>query len=236
MSSSPPRSPADHSTGEPSASPHPPLLPPRTDTVAPLALVETAFLASAASLIWLVNFYFPLGPALRIFFPVPITLVYLRWGARSAWMAAIVSGLLLSVLMGPPRSIQYVMPYGLLGVLLGCLWQRRMGWGRSIALGTLLSATGLFFRIALVSTLLGDDLWTYVTVQTTGLLEWIAARFGLLWRPELAAVQGATVLMITINAAIYVFAVHLVSWTVFERLGIRLPPPPRWVQTILEID
>lgn len=232
MTVSPPRSPADL----PPEPENRPLQPPRQDTIAPLALVETAFLASAASLIWLVNFYFPLGPALRVFFSLPIALVYLRWGSRSAWMAAIVSGLLLSVLMGPPRSIQYVMPYGLLGVLLGCLWRRGVGWGRSIALGTLLSATGLFFRIALVSTLLGDDLWTYVTVQVTGLLEWGATRLGLLWRPELGAVQGATVLMILINAAVYVFAVHLVSWAVFERLGLRLPPPPRWVQTLLEID
>ncbi|XGV87967.1 MAG: DUF2232 domain-containing protein [Limnothrix sp. BL-A-16] len=232
MTVSPPRSPADL----PPEPENRPLQPPRQDTIAPLALVETAFLASAASLIWLVNFYFPLGPALRVFFSLPIALVYLRWGSRSAWMAAIVSGLLLSVLMGPPRSIQYVMPYGLLGVLLGCLWRRGVGWGRSIALGTLLSATGLFFRIALVSTLLGDDLWTYVTVQVTGLLEWGATRLGLLWRPELGAVQGATVLMILVNAAVYVFAVHLVSWAVFERLGLRLPPPPRWVQTLLEID
>jgi uncharacterized protein YybS (DUF2232 family) len=142
----------------------------------------------------------------------------------------------LSVLMGPPRSIQYVMPYGLLGVLLGCLWTRKMDWGRSIALGTLLSATGLFFRIALVSVLLGDDLWTYITVQVTGLLEWAAVQLGLLWRPDLGVVQGAAALMITVNGAVYVFAVHLVAWAVFDRLGLRLPPPPRWVQTLLEID
>src|SRR4028119_2383198 len=46
----------------------------------PLAMVETAFLASTSSLIWLINYYFPLGPLLRMFFPIPIALVYLRWG------------------------------------------------------------------------------------------------------------------------------------------------------------
>ena len=40
------------------------------DGSSPLVMVETAFLASAASLIWLVNFYFPIGPFLRIFFPI----------------------------------------------------------------------------------------------------------------------------------------------------------------------
>ena len=62
-----------------------------------LAMVETAFLASAGSLIWLINYYFPLGPLFRIFFPLPIALLYLRWGNRAAWMGALVSGLLLTV-------------------------------------------------------------------------------------------------------------------------------------------
>lgn len=75
-----------------------------------LVTVETAFLASTASLIWLINYYFPLGPVLRIFFALPIALVYLRWGQRASWMAAIVSGLLLSVLMGPTRSIVFLSP------------------------------------------------------------------------------------------------------------------------------
>ncbi len=74
---------------------------PQLKVDAPLRMVETAFLASTASLIWFINFYFPLGPVLRIFFPVPIALVYLRWGKRAAWMAAVTSGLLLAVLMGP---------------------------------------------------------------------------------------------------------------------------------------
>lgn len=73
-----------------------------TNTV---VMVETAFLASAASLVWLINFYFPVGPILKIFFPIPIALIYLRRGNRASWMTAIVSGLLLMVLMGPTRSI-----------------------------------------------------------------------------------------------------------------------------------
>ena len=91
-------------------------------------MVETAFLASTASLIWLINVYFRLTSLLRMFFPIPIALTYLRWGKRAAWMSATVSGLLLSVLMGPTRSILFIMPYGLLGILLGFLWRRRASW------------------------------------------------------------------------------------------------------------
>lgn len=113
-------------------------------TKAPLAMVETAFLASTASLIWLINYYFPLGPILRMFFPVPIALVYLRWGHRASWMAALVSGLLLSVLMGPTRSILFFIPYGVMGVQLGAFWRRGAPWLFSITTGTLLGTLGFF--------------------------------------------------------------------------------------------
>lgn len=138
----------------------------------PLAMVETAFLASTAALIWLVNTYFPPGPILRLLFPLPMALVYLRWGARAAWMSALVSGLLLSVLMGPPRSLLFLMPYALLGVQLGFLWVRRANWYVSIALGSLLGSVGFFFRLWLSSLLVGEDLWVYLTTQVTQMLNW----------------------------------------------------------------
>src|SRR4028119_257461 len=135
--------------------------------VPPLAMVETAFLASTSSLIWLINYYFPLGPLLRMFFPIPIALVYLRWGNRASWMAALVSGLLLSVLMGPTRSVLFVIPFGLMGVQLGAMWRRGTSWLFSISTGTLLGTLGFFFRFWLLSILLGEDLWVYVMSQIT---------------------------------------------------------------------
>lgn len=88
-----------------------------------LAVVETAFLASATAIIFLINFYFPL-PFVRLLYPLPTALVYLRWGMRSAWLAVVVTFLLLTILMGPTRSLQYLVPHGLQGVLLGYLWHR----------------------------------------------------------------------------------------------------------------
>ncbi|MGB6168766.1 MAG: hypothetical protein WBF52_14350, partial [Geitlerinemataceae cyanobacterium] len=55
---------------------------PQVKSTPPLAMVETAFLASTASLIWLINVYFRLTSLLRMFFPIPIALAYLRWGNR----------------------------------------------------------------------------------------------------------------------------------------------------------
>jgi Predicted membrane protein len=112
-----------------------------------LILVETAFLASAASLIWFVNYYFPMGPVLRLFFSLPMALLYLRWGKRSAVMGAVASFLLLLVLMGPTRSIVFLIPYGWLGVVLGGMWKRKSPWWMSIGTGSLIVAIGFSLSI-----------------------------------------------------------------------------------------
>lgn len=214
----------------------------RRPTVGPAAMVETAFLASAASLIWLVNAYFPPGPLLRIVFPLPIALIYLRWGNRAAWMGTLVSTLLLAVLMGPPRSLLYLMPYGFLGVQLGWLWYRRASWYISIAIGTLLSALGFFVRLSLLSLMLGEDLWVYLINQATQVINWFLSRlvniglleWGSLSQSNTTLVQVVAIMIVLISSLVYLFTVHLASWLLLERLGEKMPPPPGWVQQLLE--
>lgn len=213
-----------------------PVLPPTgpAQNKPPLMMVETAFLASTASLIWVINYYLPLGPVLRILFPVPIALVYLRWGKRAAWMSALVSGLLLSVLMGPTRSILFVIPFGLLGVLLGWLWRRGADWNTSIILGTLIASFGVFFRIWLMSLLLGEDLWIYVTTQITQIAEWIFEKLGFLEQPSLIIIQIIGLFLVLISNAVYLFTVHLAACLLLERIGNPIPAPPIWVQVLID--
>jgi uncharacterized protein YybS (DUF2232 family) len=205
-------------------------------------MVETAFLASAASLIWLVNTYFPPGPLLRIVFPLPMALVYLRWGPRAAWMSALVATLLLAVMMGPPRSLLFLMPYGVLGVQLGWLWQRRASWYSSIGLGALLSALGVFVRLWLLSIMLGEDLWVYTMNQVTQLIDWFLGilvnwgwlGWGILDRVDVTFVQILAVVMVLISSVVYLFTVHLAAWLLLDRLGEPMSSPPRWVQRLLD--
>ncbi len=210
----------------------------------PLSLVETAFLASTASLIWLVSYYLSISPWMRILFPLPIALVYLRWGNRAAWMSALVTGLLLSVLMGPYLSLLFFIPYGLLGVHLGALWTRGAGWSFSIVTGTIVATLSFFFRIWLLSTFLGEDLWIYLTNRITDLLEWVILRLvdlgvlgiGMLGQPDLTLIQVATVVMLIVSDLVYLFTVHLAAWLLLERLGNPIPMPPQWVQVLLDED
>jgi uncharacterized protein YybS (DUF2232 family) len=162
-------------------------------------LVETAFLASTASLLWLLNYYFPVGPLFKFLFPIPIALIYLRWGKRAGWMTAVVSGLLLSVLMGPTRSILFLIPYGIMGVQLGACWRRRVGWLTSISLGALLDCLGIFFRFWLTSLLLGEDLWQYTMARIRDLSEWIFIQLGILAEPSLLVIQILAIGLILLN-------------------------------------
>jgi uncharacterized protein YybS (DUF2232 family) len=225
--------------GAPPAAPLPPPLPNQLaplKAVSTLITVETAFLASATSLIWLINYYFPLGPLLRIFFPLPIALAYLRWGHRAAWMTAIVSSLLLSVLMGPTRSVVFLVPYGLMGVQLGFCWRRRARWEFSIFTGALLGAIGLFFRFWLFSILLGENLWLYVITQATNFIDWAFTGLGLLAKPTILQVQSVAFVGIFVNSLLYLFAVHLVALLILDRLGNPISRPPKWVQTLLDYE
>ncbi|MEL6321652.1 MAG: DUF2232 domain-containing protein [Cyanobacteria bacterium J06626_14] len=217
----------------------------------PLDLVETAFLSSTASLLWLISYYLSIGPWMRIFFPAPIALVYLRWGQRAAWMSAVVSCLLLSVLMGPYLSLLFLVPYGLLGVQLGFLWQRNTPWSISIAIGTIVATLSFFFRVWLLSVFIGEDLWVYLTGRITDLIEWLLnlpitewfvnllmslgwVDLGILGQPSIVAVQVVTILAVLLSDIVYLFTVHLTVWLMFERLKTPIPAPPKWVQVLLE--
>ena len=201
-----------------------------------LAMVESAFLASTVSIIWLINYYFPLGPLLRLLFPLPLALVYLRWRSPAAIKGVVAAGLLLSVLMGPTRSIVFLVPYGLMSLQLGFCWVRNAPWGFSILTGALIGAFGFFFRFWLFSILLGENLWRYVMVQITNLLDWVFLRLNILAQPDLLLVQGIAVLMIFVNSLIYMAAVHLVALLILDRLGNPIPRPPQWLKVILDYD
>jgi uncharacterized protein YybS (DUF2232 family) len=208
----------------------------------PLAMVETAFLASTASLLWLVSYYLSVGPWMRILFPIPIALVYLRWGLRAAWMAAITCGLLLSVLMGPYLSLLFFIPYAVLGVQLGAMWKRRLPWLPSISIGTLIATMGFFMRMWILSVFLGEDLWNYVTSRIADLIQWVLSKlvdwgllgFEVLGQTSLTGVQIATVGVVLCSDFVYVFTIHLAAWLLLERLGNPIPDPPRWVQVLME--
>jgi uncharacterized protein YybS (DUF2232 family) len=205
------------------------------DSKRTLAMVETAFLASTTGMIFIINYYFPVGPFLGMLYPIPIALAYLRWGVRTAWMTMIVTVLLLTILMGPTRSIQFMIPHGILAVLLGFLWRRRSPWLVSLALGTIVRALGIAFQFVLLSALLGENLWNYGTSQITEFIAWVMQSFGSLERPELWAVQAFAIATIIFSSFAYLILIHIVAWLLCDRLGNPISPAPKWLEALIEV-
>jgi uncharacterized protein YybS (DUF2232 family) len=200
----------------------------------PRIMVETAFLASTSALLWILNFYFPIGPIFRMMFAMPTAIAYLRWGRRASWMTATVASLLLGVLMGPPRALQFLIPYGFLGVLLGGLWRAKAGWAASFGWGVLLTNIGVFFQTVLLSLLSGTNFWIYLNQQVRGLINWVFEKLGILIDPSLEAVQVVGVAIITVQSLGYLLLVHLVALLLMERLGHPIPDPPPWLAAMID--
>jgi uncharacterized protein YybS (DUF2232 family) len=208
---------------------------PQPPSPAPLVLVETAFLASASSLLWLLSAYFPGGQTLKPMLCMPLVLVYLRWGRRAGLMSVVVSSLLLLVLMGPTRSILFTIPYGLVGLQLGAFWRRGIGWGPSLLAGTLLDCMGFFLRFGLTSLLLGEDLWSLFLARASDIVGWFFDRLGILAEPNLWSVQGVAIGLLLANSFLSILITHLLGLLLFERFGGPIPRPPAWLADILEI-
>ncbi|MFQ3585911.1 MAG: DUF2232 domain-containing protein, partial [Cyanobacteriota bacterium] len=111
-------------------------------------------------------------------------------------------------------------------------------WYVSVLSGALISAFGLIFQLLLSSLLVGENLWTYVTIQLTSLTNWLLdvslSWLGVYWVAEPWMIQVVVVGFIGFNSLIYVFTVHLVAALVMEHFRCPLPPPPKWVQFLLD--
>lgn len=198
----------------------------------PLAIVETAFMASTTAMLFLINYYFPVGPLLRMFFPTPIALIFLRWGYKAAWKCVIVAVLLLTLLMGPTRSIQFFIPHAFVGLFLGYSWKRGLPWAVTLSIGSLLNTLGVFFQAALISVLVQENVWLYFIIQITQLLTNILQFFGIINPPGFWAVQTFAVFSIICANFFYQCLIHVGAWLLLDRLGTPIPSPPRWVENL----
>lgn len=84
--------------------------------------------------------------------------------------------------------------------------------------------------------MVGENLWLLVTTQGTQALEWVLERLGILVQPDVVWIQGATVVLVMVNAAVYTFVVQLLAWALLERLDTPVPPPPNWLRVWLGLE
>ena len=204
-------------------------------------LMDTAYLAAATALLWVALYYLPVGsPLFRLALPLPLALLQLRHGWRCAVEGLVVTALLLVALMGPIRGPLVVFPYGLLALWLGWCWRARVGWRSSWWLswgvGSLISAAGFLVRVAVLSVLVGENLWVLITTAAAGLLEKLAGWLGMAASIELAQVQLAALALVWVQNVIVVLALHAVAYWIFPRLHSPIPEPPDSLRALVALD
>lgn len=201
-------------------------------------ITDTAYLAATTGLLFIALYYLPVGgPLLRLALPLPLALLQLRHGGRSGLMGAGVAILLLSALMGPIRGPLVLFPYGALGIWLGWSWNRRMGWGVSWSVGALVGSLGFGMRLAVLSLLLGSNLWVLITSAAVRMLTWLLTVLGLSSvAPTIAQVQVMAVVLILLQNVVYTLSLHIVCYWIFPRLRSPISEPPELLRPLVALD
>lgn len=200
-------------------------------------LMDTAYLAAATALLWVALYYLPVGsPLFRLALPLPLALLQLRHGWRCAVEGVAVTALLLVALMGPIRGPLVLFPYGLLALWLGWGWRRRCSWWLTLGLGGVIGALGFLVRIAVLSVLVGENLWVLITAAAASLLDRLSGLLGLGPGLDLAQVQLAAVVLVLVQNMIVVLCLHAVAYWIFPRLEAPIGEPPPALRGLVALD
>ena len=200
-------------------------------------LMDTAYLAAATGLLWLALYYLPVGsPLFRLALPLPLALLQLRHGWRCGVEGVVVTAMLLLALMGPIRGLLVLFPYGALSLWLGWCWRRGVSWWWSWGLGSLLGAGGFLVRVAVLSVLVGQNLWVVITTAAAGLMEKLASLVGHGGAVDLAQVQLLALVLVLLQNVVVVLAMHAVAYWIFPRLKTPIPEPPELLRVVVAMD
>jgi uncharacterized protein YybS (DUF2232 family) len=100
----------------------------------------------------------------------------------------------------------------------------------------LIGTVGFLVRVAVLSLLLGENLWVVLTGAAAGVLEALADRLHLFSSPDLQQVQLMAVGLVLLQNLVYLSAIHAVAHWVFPRLHQPIPAPPPLLQPLLALD
>ena len=202
-----------------------------------LNIIEPAYLASLSSLLWIALYYLPIGGALlRLILPLPIILLHLRRGTKTALEGLLIQFLLLFIIMGPVRGTLFLFPYGILAFWLGWCWFKKKSWKLSLTVGVVIGTLGFFLRVIALSTLVGDNLWVLITRASYGLLEKVIGLLNLPLSPSILSIQLGAILLIIFQEIVYVLTVHVVAYSLFPRFKSNIPDPPRLLISLVDFN
>ena len=202
-----------------------------------MKIVESSYLAAATSLIWIALYYLPIGGAVfRLALPLPLALLQIRRGFKTAIEGVTICVMLLVALMGPLRGPLVLFPYGLLALWLGYSWQKGWNWWLSWSAGVSIGTIGFLVRVFVLSVLVGENLWVIITRAGAILLEKVIDIFNLSFSPDMTQVQLVALFLIITQEIVYVLCLHALAYWIFPRLKASMPEPPPLIESLISLE
>ncbi|MFM7264658.1 MAG: DUF2232 domain-containing protein, partial [Cyanobium sp.] len=134
------------------------------------------------------------------------------------------------------RGPLVLFPYGLLALWLGWGWRRRLSWWVTLPIGAFIGAFGFLVRLAVLSVLVGENLWVLITSASAGLLERLFGLLGLGPGLDLLQVQIAALLLVLLQNLVVVLCLHAVAYWIFPRLKAPISEPPPLLRPLVALD
>lgn len=154
-------------------------------------------------------------------FPMPVVIAAARHGDGAARRVMLIASLLLFVISGPLRSMNYLFLHGVMAYTLGALWNRRRTWWVTIPASAAARSAGIFGSLILSSLILRENVMGLLVTQMYGLLDQVAANIGATFMPSIGWVWAIAVFFVLVNSLSYVVILHAVYTIV---LGVVVRP------------
>ncbi|XWS64121.1 hypothetical protein CRYUN_Cryun06bG0159600 [Craigia yunnanensis] len=102
-----------------------------------LRLVECSMFAAVTGLIYFLSNSLAIENYFGCFFSLPLVISSIRWGVACGRKQLVATVMLLFVLSGPVKALNYLLTHGILGFTMGALWRLGADWSVSIFLCTI---------------------------------------------------------------------------------------------------
>lgn len=192
-------------------------------------LVEIAAMSAVTFALWYIGRYLRLDSFLRMFYPLPMFIIAMRWGPKRGDEVLYTTLALVLTLMGPLFSVLYLLNTGIMAMVLSrALWHQWPCLPTIIACG-LAKGVGLSMQFTLMSPILRENSWQFVTTQVKLLVDVVLSGvYALLRRPtvpelSIAQVQYAVVVILVLHSVLQVFFTYLSSTMIVDHIGESTP-------------
>lgn len=193
-------------------------------------------LAAVAGLSYTLATLFKLESYLSYILPLPVVLAAKRGGAVAALKSLFTAFLLLFILLGPFRALTYLLIYGLLSLSMGCSWALKLPWAVSVPLAAVARMAGFLSYFALSSWISNENLMSLMLTNIHNMLDQFSAIVGTAGAPSLTAVTVTLASLLLVNAAFYVFVMHVLYTLILRGMGYEVGPTPKFLQRFLGLD